>query len=140
MKLNSFLAFLFTLIAVLIIIYGLFMEYSNLFIPKNDCEGYSLFLFPDVDKLDTQIGKGIIVKLRVINAGSFGDRYEVSLTGPEWVIIRPTSFSLKAEESKTLFLYISPSLGNEGKYDIGINVKSKCITESQTIEVNVLNQ
>jgi hypothetical protein len=140
MKLNSFLAFLFTLIAVLIIIYGLFMEYSNLFMPKSDCEGYSLFLFPDVDKLDTQIGKGIIVKLRVINAGSFGDRYEVSLTGPEWAIIKPTSFSLKAEESKTLFLYIGPSLGNEGKYDIGANVKSKCITESQTIEVNVLNQ
>jgi hypothetical protein len=138
MKLNSVLAFLFTIIAVLTIIYGLFSEYTRPFESGGSCEGYSLFLFPDTNKVDTQIGKGIIVKLRVINAGSFGDRYEVSLNGPEWAIVKPTSFSLKAEETKTLFLYISPSLGNEGKYDIEINLKSKCVTESQTIEVGVL--
>jgi len=138
MKLNSFLAFLLTFIAILILVYGLVGGYVEFFESGVNCEGYSLFLFPDVDKVDTQVGKGTLIKLRAINAGSFSDKYEVSLNGPEWAVIKPTSFNLKAEEVKTLFLYVSPGLGIEGKYNIEINVKSKCVTESQTIEVGVL--
>jgi uncharacterized membrane protein len=138
MKPNSFLALLFTVIAILTVIFGIGMSYSNLIPEKKSCEGYSLFLFPDENKLDTEVGKGSLLKIRVINAGSFGDKYDVLLNGPEWAVVKPSTFGLKAEESKTLFLYVSPDVGNEGKYYLDVTVKSDCVSESQTIEVGVL--
>lgn len=139
MKTNSFLALLFTVIAIIIIIFGLGMSFSNLVLPvEKNCDGYSLFLFPDESKIDTEVGKGSLLKIRVINAGNFGDQYDVLLKGPEWVVVRPSSFGLKAEESKTLFLYVSPDVGNEGKYYLDLTVKSSCVSESQQIEVGVL--
>jgi hypothetical protein len=138
MKFNSFLALLFTIIAILIVIFGFAMSFSELYPIRMNCEGYSLFLFPDEKKLDTEVGVGKLLKIRAINAGSFGDKYEVSLKGPEWAVIKPNTFSLKSEEAKTLFLYVSPDLGNEGKYYLDLTVKSKCVSESETIEVGVL--
>jgi len=142
MKFRSFFAFLLTLIAIVVVVYGFTMRFSGGFIPerKEPCEGYSVFLFPDEDKIDTEVGKGKLTRLRVINAGSFGDKYEVFLTGPEWAVIKPDSFSLKSEESKSIFLYISPGIGTEGKYEIEVTVNSKCVTESKTIEVGVLKE
>jgi len=140
MKFRGFFAFLLTLIAIIVVVYGFTTRFSGDFIPerKETCEGYSVFLFPDEDKIDTEVGKGKLMRLRVINAGSFGDKYEVCLTGPEWAVIKPDSLSLKSEESKSLFLYISPGIGIEGKYEIKVTIKSKCVTESETIEVGVL--
>jgi uncharacterized membrane protein len=138
MKFNSFLALLFTIIAILVIIVGVGISYLDLTPTRSNCDGYSLFLFPDETKVDTEVGKGQLLKIRVINAGSFGDKYDVSLEGPEWTVIKPSTFGLKAEESKTLFLYISPDVGNEGKYYLDLTVKSNCVSESQTIEVGVL--
>jgi uncharacterized membrane protein len=123
--------------AIMIVVAGFSVEYAELFF-KRDCEGYSLFLFADEDKIDTLVGKGELVKLRAINAGSFGDKYQVSLFGPEWAVIKPTSFSLRSEQAKTLFLYVSPDLGAEGKYEIDVTVKSECVSETQRIEVGVL--
>ena len=139
MHFNSFLAFLFTVIAILVVIVGVGLQFSNLLPPvRNSCDGYSLFLFPDENKVDTEVGKGQLMKIRVINAGNFGDKYDVSLKGPEWTVVKPDSFGLKAEESKTLFLYVSPDVGNEGKYYLDLTVKSGCVSESKTIEVGVL--
>ncbi len=138
MKPNSFLSLLFTVIAILVIIFGFGISYSNLTPEKRSCDGYSLFLFPDENKVDTEVGKGQLLKIRVVNAGNFGDKYDVLLKGPEWTVVKPSTFGLKAEESKTLFLYISPDIGNEGKYYLDMTVKSNCVSESQTIEVGVL--
>ena len=115
------------------------MKFSDLLPPvERNCEGYSLFMFPDEKKLDTEVGKGQLLKIRVINAGSFGDKYDVFLNGPEWAVVKPSSFGLRAEESKTLFLYVSPDIGNEGKYYLDLTIKSNCVSGSQTIEVGVL--
>jgi len=138
MKFNSFLALVFTIIAILVIIIGIGISYLDLIPMGKNCDGYSLFLFPDENRVDTEVGKGQLLKIRAINAGSFGDKYDVSLEGPSWTVIKPSTFGLKAEESKTLFLYISPDVGNEGKYSLSLMVKSNCVSESQTIEVGVL--
>jgi len=139
MKPNSLLAFLFTLIAILVIIIGVGINFLFSLQPSTqNCDGYDLFLFPDSNKLDTVIGQGQILKIRAINAGSFGDKYNVILKGPEWAVVKPTLFGLRAEESKTLFLYVSPNVGNEGKYTLDLTVKSNCISQSTTIEVGVL--
>ena len=138
MKFNSFLALLFTIIAILVIIVGVGISYLNLTPEIKNCDGYSLFLFPDETKVDTEVGKGELLKIRAINAGSFGDKYDVVLDGPAWAVVKPSTFGLKAEESKTLFLYISPDVGNEGKYYLDLTVKSNCVSESQNIEIGVL--
>jgi len=144
MKFRDFLAFLLTLIAIITLVYGFVVRFSGGlgFIPQKEqtCEGYSAFLFPDEDKIDTEVGKGKLTRLRVINAGNFGDKYEVCLTGPEWAVVKPNSFILKSEESKSVFLYISPGLGTEGKYNLEVTVKSNCISESKTIEIGVLKE
>lgn len=138
MEFKSFLAFLLTLLAIIVVVAGLAVKSYELLPEKKNCEGYSLFLFADENKVDTEVGKGKLIKLRAINAGDFGDKYEVSLKGPKWAVIKPDSFSLKSDDSKRLFLYISPGLGAEGKYNIVVTVKSRCVSESQTIEVGVL--
>jgi hypothetical protein len=138
MKFNSFLAFLLTLIAIITIVAGFAINFSDIFLYRKDCEGYSLLLFPDENKVDTVVGKGELVKLRAVNAGNFGDEYQVSLFGPEWAVVKPDSFTLRSEEAKTLFLYISPDLGTEGKYDLDVTIKSKCVSETERIEVGVL--
>jgi hypothetical protein len=35
-------------------------------------------------------------------------------------------------------LVLGPYIGNEGKYYLDVTVKSKCVSESETIEVGVL--
>ncbi len=138
MKFNSFLAFLFTLIAIVTIVAGVAITFSDVFFYRKDCKGYALLLFPDENEIDTLVGKGELVKIRAVNAGDFGDEYQVSLFGPEWSVVKPSSFTLKSEEAKTLFLYISPDLGSEGKYDLDVTVKSSCTSETTRIEVGVL--
>jgi hypothetical protein len=140
MKFNSFLAFLLTLIAIITVVAGLAVNFSDIFFIRKDCEGYSLILFSDENKVDTVVGKGELIRLRAVNAGSFGDKYEVSLTGPEWAIVKPTSFTLRSEDVKSLFVYVSPGIGAEGRYDLDVIVKSNCVSKMETIEVGVIKE
>jgi len=140
MKFNSFLAFLLTLIAIVVVVAGFAVKFSGVLFYEKDCEGYSLILFAEESKVDTIIGKGELIRLRVVNAGSYGDKYQASLSGPEWAVVKPDSFTLRTEEVKSLFLYISPDLGTEGKYDLGVTVKSGCVSETEIVEVGVLKE
>ena len=140
MKFNSFLAFLLTLIAIVTVVAGFAVKFSGMLFIEKDCEGYALILFADENKVDAVVGKGELIRLRAVNAGSFGDKYQVSLFGPEWAIVKPTSFSLRSEEVKSLFVYVSPDLGTEGKYDLDVTVKSQCVSETERIEVGVIKE
>jgi len=140
MKSNSFLAFLLTLIAIVTVVAGFAIKFSGGLFYERDCEGYSLILFADENEVDTVVGKGELIRFRAVNAGSFGDKYEVSLSGPEWAVVKPDSFTLRSDEVKSLFVYVSPDLGMEGKYDLGVTVKSNCVSETETIEVGVMKE
>ena len=140
MKFKSFLAFFLTLIAIIIVVAGFAVRFSGMLFIRKDCEGYSLILFADEDKVDAVVGKGELIRLRAVNAGSFPDKYQVSLSGPEWAVVKPTSFTLRSEDVKSLFVYISPDLGTEGKYDLDVTVKSNCVSEMERIEVGVIKE
>ncbi len=129
-----------TLIAIITIVAGFAINFSDTFFVKEDCEGYSLILFADEDEVDAVVGKGELIRFRVVNAGSFGDKYQVSLLGPEWAVVKPDSFTLRSEEAKSLFVYVSPGLGMEGKYNLDVTVKSNCVSETETIEVGVIKE
>jgi len=140
MKLNSFLAFLLTLIAIITIVAGFAVRFSGVLFYERDCEGYSLILFADENKVDAVVGKGELIRLQAVNAGDYGDKYQVSLIGPEWAVVKPESFTLRSEEVKSLFVYVSPDLGTEGRYDLDVTVKSDCVSETEAIEVGVIKE
>jgi len=141
MNSKSFLAFLLTLIAIITVVAGFAIKFHGMFYYKpEDCEGYSLILFADENKVDTVVGKGKLIFLRVVNAGDFGDKYQVSLFGPEWAVVKPDSFTLRSEEVKTLFVYISPDVGTEGRYDLDVTVSSDCVSGTERIEVGVIKE
>jgi len=138
MKFKDFLAFLLTLLAILVVVAGLIFEVVTLFTEKS-CEDYSLFLIPEETKINVEVGKGKLVKLKAVNAGKFIDKYKVEVDGPDWIVVKPESFSLEPEGMKTIFLYISPELGSEGKYEATVTVKSDCVQKSQKIDIGVLS-
>ena len=140
MKFNSFLAFLLTLIAIVTVVAGFAVKFSGMLFIRKDCEDYSLILFADENKVDAVVGKGELIRLRAANAGSFGDKYQVSLLGPEWAVVKPESFTLRSDEVKSLFVYVSPDLGTEGRYDLDVTVKSGCVSETERIEVGVIKK
>ena len=140
MKFNSFLAFLLTLIAIITIVAGFAIESSGMFFVKKDCEGHSLILFADDNEVDAVVGRGELIRLRAVNTGNYGDKYQVSLVGPEWAVVKPESFTLRSDEVKSLFVYVSPDLGMEGKYDLGVTVKSNCVSETEMIEIGVIEE
>jgi len=140
MKFNSFLAFLLTLIAIVVIVAGFAIKFSSMLFYKTDCEGYSLILFANENKIDAIVGKGELIRLRAVNAGDYGDKYEVSLYGPDWAIVKPDSFTLRSEEVKSLFVYVSPDIGTEGRYDLDVTVKSNCVSETEKIEIGVIKE
>ena len=140
MKFNSFLAFLLTLVAIVTIVAGFAIKFSDIVFVKKDCEGYSLILFADENKIDAVVGKGELIKLRAVNAGNFGDKYQVSLVGPEWAVVKPSSLTLRSEEAKSLFVYVSPDIGTEGKHDLDVTVESKCVSETERLEIGVIKE
>ena len=124
---------------MLVLITGFTLEVLQIVVFSSDCSDYSVLMFQEETNIDAEVGKGNLVKLMVINTGSYTDNYEIELKGPEWFLIKPTSFTLKPEESKSLFLYVSPDFGTEGKYEIIVDVKSKCACERQVLEVSVFS-
>jgi hypothetical protein len=136
-KFNHLLAFLLTLIALLILTAGFVLEFLQIVIFSSDCYGYSVLMFQEDVNIDAEVGKGSLTKLIVINTGSYTDDYKVEIEGPKWLLIKPMSFTLKPEQSKNLFLYVSPDFDAEGKYEIIVTVNSKCVSESQIFDVSV---
>lgn len=129
-----------TLVAIVVVVAGFALTFSGVIFYERDCEGYSLILFTDESEVDAVVGKGELIRLKTVNAGDYGDKYQVSLVGPEWAIIKPDSFTLRSEEIKSLFLYVSPDVGMEGRYDLDVTVESGCVSETQTIEIGVIKE
>ena len=129
-----------TLVAIITVVAGFSIKFSGMLFYKPDCEGYSLILFADENKVDAVVGKGELIRLRAVNAGNYGDKYQVSLFGPGWAVVKPDSFTLRSEEVKSLFVYVSPDIGTEGKYDLDVTVKSNCVSETERIEIGVIKE
>jgi hypothetical protein len=141
MKTNSLLAFIFTSIA-LIIILGLigYLAYNclTMFIYRDTeyCQNFSVDLYPEVSSVDLEIGKGKLVKVEITNNG-FEDEFRVGTRGPRWTAARPKNIRLDQGETREIFLYLSPNIGTEGEYTLTLFVKSYCGMEETQIEITV---
>jgi len=135
MKVQSFLAFLFTLFALLLLLGGTAWYFWN--IPKPErCVYHTLDLELETDHLEMEQCKGKLVKLSIIN-GDSEDEYKISIDGPEWIIARPKKIRLGPNETEEVSIYVSPPLEIEGEFTSIIKVKSWCAEENIELVVNV---
>ena len=139
MKIKSILAFLLTVLALVLIVstgVWVFARYYVKFSRKDYCTHFSVELEPEVDEVRLEVGKGKLVKVNITNMG-FEDEFKIRVKGPEWVVVKPEKIRLESGESDDIFVYLSPSLGVEGKYDVVISANSYCGSEEGVIEVEV---
>ena len=135
MKVQSFLAFLFTLFALLLLLGGTIWYFWN--IPKQErCIYHTLDLELEIDHLEMEQCKGKLVKLFIIN-GNSEDEYKISIDGPKWIIARPKKIRLSPNETGEIAIYVSPPLETEGEFTSIITVKSLCTEEHIELIVKV---
>jgi len=140
MKTNSMLAFIFTLLALVMII-SLFgwIVYKN--IPSINrrpeyCEHFSVDLKPETYSSILEVGQGKLIKVNVTNNG-FEDEFRIGVEGPNWVVARPFKIKLEQGQSENIFIYISPTVGSEGNYTFTVFAKSYCGYVETEIKVRV---
>lgn len=94
---------------------------------KDDC--YSVELSSeDADKVKMlEVGKGISIPVKIKNAGERDDNYDVSIEGPDWVLLSgEEEISLEAGQEEDVYVYASPVYGVEdGIYTALLKVKSE---------------
>jgi len=141
MKTNSLLAFIFTVISLVMII-GLlgYLGYSytgKLILREPEyCEHFSVVLGPEMDFVDLEVGKGKLIKVSITNKG-FEDEFKIGFEGPRWIATRPLRVRLKQRESDEIFVYMSPDIGSEGNYTLTVFAQSYCGTEKDEILIEV---
>jgi len=140
MKTNSMLAFIFTLVALVMVV-GLFGWMIYRILPRitrrpEYCEYFSVDLTPETYSSILEIGQGKLIKVNITNNG-FEDDFRIGLKGPNWVATRPFKMKLEQAQSEDIFVYISPTVGSEGNYTLTVFVKSYCGYVETDIKVRV---
>ncbi len=140
MKTNSMVAFLFTSIALLMII-GLFGWLIITNLPRiarspEYCKNFSVDLKPKSYSTLLEVGQGRLIKVNITNNG-FEDEFNIGVKGPEWIATRPFKVRLNQNQSEDIFVYISPTVGSEGNYTITVFAKSYCGVKETEIKVKV---
>jgi len=135
MKNKSFLAFLFTLFALLIVMGGgIYSVYTRL---DTDCDGYSFDVELEKDNLNLEPCQGELVKLMIENTGKEDDIYRILLKGPTWVMVKPAAIKVDAGEKEEVSIYVSPPIDVKGQFKITVEIESECSTEDKIISVKV---
>ncbi|MEA2003476.1 MAG: hypothetical protein U9O53_00770 [archaeon] len=86
---------------------------------------YGMSVSSDSDTIFADELKGYLYTLTVKNEGEFDAEYTASVEGPKWITVNPDTVSVKAGESKEIFVYASPEyMTPEGTYTINVNIES----------------
>lgn len=135
MKMKSFLAFLFTLFALLLVlsgaIYSLYERRSTGY-----CNDYSVELELETDELELTPCEGELVRLLIKNTGSDAI-YKISLDGPNWAMVKPDEIKIKSDEIKETSIYMSPPINVKGEFEITVKIRSDCLVKEETLSVKV---
>ena len=140
MKTNSMLAFILTLVALVMVV-GLFGWMIYRILPgitrrPEYCEHFSVDLIPETYSSILEIGQGKLIKVSITNNG-FEDEFRIGIEGPKWVATRPFKMKLEQGQSEDIFVYISPTVGSEGNYTLTIFAESYCGYVETDIKVRV---
>ena len=135
MKKNSFFAFVFTSLALLVLLLG--GLFSILSIEKTPtCKYCTMNLDIEETEIELENCQGKLVKL-IINNGNSEDEYKITVNGPKWIYAKPEKIRLSPNEQGEIFIYLSPEYDTKGDYKATINVKSWCSEENIDITVKV---
>ncbi len=95
------------------------------------CEGYLVELKLEKNEITTNIGEGKLIKGFLANKGH-EDELSAYIKGPSWVIVRPEKIRVSGNDTKEIFVYISPN--SKGDFVAKIVLESFC----QKYEDNIL--
>ncbi len=136
MKTKTIFAYIFTTSALIIALIALVVALKEIIFIELFCKNFSSQFIVETDEINAEIGKGKLVKSELKNHG-FEDEYEISVRGPNWVIIRPDKIRLDANQTGDIFTYVSPPKGASGDFLISIVAKSYCQNKEENILVHV---
>ncbi len=92
----------------------------------------------EVMEIDSDVGIGKAVKLKLSNTGKRKDAYEVILDGPDWTYLSSEQAVLEPGASKEFYVYISPTYWVEsGTYDVTAKAISTYSGDDYTFYITV---
>ena len=97
---------------------------------------YDVDLTVEEDEFEIESGRGKLVKVQVKNTGSKKDEFEI-ISDVDWVSIKPSSVSLKIDETANVYVYYSPRFGMEGMFNASLTVKSENSEDTENLKITV---
>ncbi|MHA1860415.1 MAG: COG1470 family protein [Candidatus Asgardarchaeia archaeon] len=132
------LAFILTLVALLLTLYGcVLISVRYIRVARADyCSHFSINLEPEVREVELEPGRGKLVKVKLTNIG-FEDEFSTGAKGPRWVVVKPEKIRLDSGESEDIFVYMSPGFGVQGEFNVRVFAHSYCGYKEVSIRVGV---
>jgi uncharacterized membrane protein len=138
MKFRSFLAFLFTLTALIMVASGIVWYIFYYLVVKPFCLPFAVSIIPETDYVEIGASKGKLINILIKNVGAVKDEYSIRAKGPEWIVVKPEKLTLEPGEASNVYLYVSPSFGVSGEHEIVVSAVSNCVSESKIIKAEIL--
>jgi uncharacterized membrane protein len=92
----------------------------------------------EVMEVDSDVGIGRAVLLKLTNKGERRDAYDVSLEGPDWTYLSANQAILEPGATKDFYVYISPTYWVEsGTYTVDVKAKSAYAEDNYTFYITV---
>ncbi|MBN2042734.1 MAG: hypothetical protein JW754_02910 [Candidatus Aenigmarchaeota archaeon] len=92
----------------------------------------------EVMEVDSDVGYGKAVRLKLTNTGERKDAYEVTLEGPEWTYLSSSDAVMDPEDMKEFYVYISPDyFVTSGTYTVTVKGASNYASDSYTFYITV---
>ncbi len=105
--------------------------------PTDECFGVDL-RDSEVMEVDSDVGIGRAVLLKVTNTGERKDAYEITMEGPEWTYLSSNQAILEPGDKKEVYVYISPDyFVTSGTYTVTVNADSSHVSDSYTFYITV---
>ncbi len=102
--------------------------------PMSEC--YSVLVMDGNATVKTGEATGNAVYIK--NTGKVAQTFNLTLKGPEWAYIKPTTASIEPGENETVYVYISPLYATEpGEYTVTVKAASQYASGSYDIKVTV---
>lgn len=108
-------------------------------LPAKSCFG--LRMYPDPEDISVLPETGEVVEIQFKNLGKVPAKYDLSVIGADWAMIRPGEVAVVPGDEVKAYLYVSPGLQTElGDYEVGVAATSEKSTGIAKVTVHVVDQ
>lgn len=91
-------------------------------LPKNEC--YSIKLVTKDKIKEVEIYKSVVYPITLKNKGKVTETYNISVSGVEWAYASPAQVELPPNQSKEIYLYVTPQYDRKDNYTITLYAES----------------